>query len=304
MRCIFIGGCGRSGTSLVQKILAAHSKIIGGPEFDHTKDIFQLYGRMTASGSLQRQAFFYDKEYLDQAFNNFYATLLKPVFRKKPEARYVSEKTPANICVADTLLEVFPDSFFVNVVRDGRDVLVSHRDVKHRHRNGAFRGIEWTTLGIANVWNFSISKYRTIVGRHEFDNRVYTVRFEELVRNPEKALTGLFALLELKMEEKLLRPEELASESSLKLLDDIWYTREMYNQKLDPQKIGRWKKELPPVQKKMANLLMANNLSYLGYEVGAAYRKAEKIIAHPAMKKIINGCCRLSNQRLRRHFYS
>ena len=48
---ICVGGCGRSGTTLVQKILLNHPQISGGPEFGYTAQIMDLYATMSNSQS-------------------------------------------------------------------------------------------------------------------------------------------------------------------------------------------------------------------------------------------------------------
>ena len=39
---IFVGGAGRSGTTMVQNVLDSHPDIIGGPQFRNIPDIIDL----------------------------------------------------------------------------------------------------------------------------------------------------------------------------------------------------------------------------------------------------------------------
>lgn len=54
MKFVFIGGCGRSGSSLLQDLLYRHPEIAGGPEFNFTARILQLHGNMQKPFYLKR----------------------------------------------------------------------------------------------------------------------------------------------------------------------------------------------------------------------------------------------------------
>ncbi|HEY4797652.1 MAG TPA: sulfotransferase [Bacteroidia bacterium] len=268
MKFIFVGGCGRSGTTPVQKILSSHSRIVGGPEFDFTIDIMNLYDKMNSPFFLNRQKFFYNKDFLSGNIRSFYSSFFEMAFRRKPGAEFVSEKTPVNINVAETLLMLFPDSYFVNVIRDGRDVLVSHFEVNRRYKQKAQdMGKGFSTQSICSIWNSAIDKYFSLKNNEMLSGRVFSVCYEQLVRNPNEEIKKLTAFLGLEFEAEMLHPEKILAQTNKIEMDDIWYTREQYEQPLNASKIGRWKKELTFIQRIEANHLMKENLRRLGYPV-------------------------------------
>ena len=71
---------------------------------------------------------YYTKEQLAQIFREFYQSAFKGLL-EKPSATRISEKTPRNIFAAEHLLRLFPTAHYINLTRDGRDVVVSHLDV-------------------------------------------------------------------------------------------------------------------------------------------------------------------------------
>lgn len=280
MRFIFVGGCGRSGTTLIQKLLSSHSKIAGGPEFDHTRDLFHLYQKMVTPAALKIQSYYYDKAKVTKSYQSFYKSFFIDLASRKPDAIYVSEKTPTNIQVADTLLNVFPDSLFINVVRDGRDVLLSHRDVNRRYReNGhAVSRSDWALPIICRLWNSAVDKYFKLLKNPDFSKRILTVKFEDLAANPGSELARLFGFLGLDLEEHLLHPEKITEKHTGAVVNDLWYTQDMYRQGFNSQKIGRWKKELEAQGRILASLWMAENLNKLGYELNPFYLRTSHIL--------------------------
>ena len=301
---IFVGGCSRSGTSLVQKILSSHSKIAGGPEFDHTRDIFSLYQKMLSGEHRKRQAFFYSEDDLKCAFKKFYESFFKDLFNSKKDAIYVSEKTPVNIDVADVLLDIFSEAKFVCVVRDGRDVLVSHQDVKKRSKSKHYNGVKWTSFGISNLWNFTINKQFKLLESSGLSSRIFVIKYEKLVRDPAKELSRLFEFLNLYLEEHLLYPEKIRKVDTEKLVDDIWYTQEMYNQKYNAAKIERWKTELGFLDKIISNTLMSTNLRLAKYDVDSKYIFVRTILINGLTKRIFRYLDRILMMRLSRNLFS
>lgn len=267
MKFIFVGGCGRSGTTMVQKLLTRHSKISGGPEFTFTKAIAELYKEMSHSFFLDYEKSYYDIHELRKKFQEFYSSYFKRVAQDKPEAIFISEKTPTNIRVAEILLELFPDSLFINVVRDGRDVLLSHQEVAARYRakGEKYQEKAFTTPRISMLWNTCVDLYFKLKEKPELSARTHSLKFEELVRNPDSQLEDLFRFIGLEMEYQILHPKDKAMDLKSVNIDDVWYTRGLYDQDFNVSKIGRWKEQLSWQDKFISNRLMKNNLFRLGY---------------------------------------
>ncbi len=281
MRMIFVGGCERSGTSLVQKVLACHSRIAGGPELVFTGRIAELYRQMSASYPPEYAArieAFYDREELAEAFRSFFARLFRRVLEHKPGARYLSEKTPSNIFAAAQLLEIFPDSRFIHVIRDGRDVLASHRDVKQRFENSG--RASWNRAGfrthrICARWNRAAAIHFELTDQPRLAGRYLAIRYENLVRNPSTTLEAVFDFLELEVEALALAPETITAGDTGIPVDGLWTTGD--RQGFDPGRIGRWQRSLPASDRALGGLLMAATLRRLSYPVGEAQVRASRL---------------------------
>ncbi|MGW0651780.1 sulfotransferase family protein [Streptomyces umbrinus] len=267
MSFVFVGGSARSGTSLVQKLLVSHSAIVGGPEFDHTTAIADLYRRMSEDWRLERQAFFYDgADALAARFRAFYEGFFEPVRARKPHASLVSEKTPSNVLAADILLRLWPDAVFVNVVRDGRDVVLSHQDVSRRYRERGERNPERdTTRTVCAAWNNCADAYFDLLDQPDLKDRVYLVEFEKLVSQPDAEVSSLFAFLGLEAEERQMHPENISEQETGVVLEGAYFTEALYRQPFNEAKTERWRHEMGPLHHAITTRRMRGNLLRFGY---------------------------------------
>lgn len=284
-RFLFVGGSARSGTTLIQKMLCAHSLIAGGPEFDHAVQTMQLFDRMTSELQLDRQKFYYSAQEVTDRFREFYASLFDGLAERNPGIAYISEKTPANIAAAGSLLRLFPDAFYVNVVRDGRDVVLSHQKVLRRFREQHGRkGRKWwheySVRDVSRKWNNDIESYHALMADEALAPRVLNVRYEDVVVSPQQVLEPMLERLGLTLEEQLLQPESVDKDQLgyNVNVDGVWYTDGMFSQSLNSLSVSGWQQNLPWHKRLLANFMQCRNLQKMGYPVAPSILRLRAIV--------------------------
>lgn len=279
MKYLFIGGCARSGTSLLQKMIISHSQITGGGEFDYLPRLVDLYSDMSLPEALGRQKFFYNQQQLTDYWRNFILQILGGNVDES-KYTYLSEKTPQNIYVAARLLDLIPDCKFIYVYRDGRDATSSFMQVKRRFKEN--KQSPNYKMGIKQFalfhWNNSAKHYEDIKNNSKYNNRHIAVQYEQLVNEPEKALTPIMKFLELPIEKAQLAPELYEGGEGFNIADNIWYTKEMEKQKINKQNVGKWKQDLTFFQKFELQVLIARHLKAYNYPIAKGYLTLNSIL--------------------------
>ena len=121
-RPVFIVGMPRSGTSLVEQILASHPSVFGAGELDDlSRAVFEVSGpggtgvpMLTDSARLTRGAVEkIERSYLDR------------IWRLSSDAARVTDKMPTNFLRVGVIAAVFPRARIIHCVRDPRDTCIS-----------------------------------------------------------------------------------------------------------------------------------------------------------------------------------
>jgi len=260
-RHVIIGGCPRSGTTLLRRTFDRHPGLCCGPESSlflparialaplaatHGMDEAEVRALLRESRS---QAAFID------AFAARYRAL-----RGRP--RWV-EKTPLNIRQIGWILERFPEARVIHVIRDGRDVVCSLRDHPDRRWvDGAWvkelnpRSIEeharrWVAdTGAGMAWRA--------------DPRVLEVRYEDLAREPERTLRRVLAFLGEPYDPALLAAEEGREAAAGPGRPDAAGP-------IVTGSIGRWRSDLSPAEQEVVRRVAGQRLMELGYADDGAW---------------------------------
>jgi hypothetical protein len=191
-RHIVLGGCGRSGTTLARVILDSHPAICCGPEskvlLDEPLDAQRLAERFkldVAQVLAVRDASTSRGEFVDRFAALCCAASGKPRW---------AEKTPRNVLNLRWIFDRFPEARFVHLLRDGRDVACSLRThPRHKVVDGKLVPLDtWRPMDeCAGRWRDSLRAVQPFLA----DPRVHTVRYEDLVGDPERATRGLLEFL-------------------------------------------------------------------------------------------------------------
>ena len=176
---LFIGGTGRSGTTIALELLGSHSKVFAYP-LNEIKILTEKGMLLDKYVNKEINKDFVEKEYF-KAFNNYKAPSTKDV--------YWGDSTPENIRSSPILLEVFPTSIFIHMIRDGRDSGYSEYEIMggRLHAKTPFDGLEF--------WRKRI--IQSVEALNKLDkNKGISVRLENLVYldrefEKEKLLTVL-----------------------------------------------------------------------------------------------------------------
>ena len=118
---VFVVGMPRSGTTLVEQILAAHRDVHGAGERTALGHAFAALGSPEADASSARRIAALDSERLDEAAQRY----LMELHELAPDARRVVDKMPGNFLYLGLVGLMLPGARIIHCVRDPRDVGLS-----------------------------------------------------------------------------------------------------------------------------------------------------------------------------------
>ncbi len=189
---IFIVGCQRSGTTLVRLMLDSHGNISCGPETRFLADLAKV-----TTDNWQRLAHYgYPKQYWHQSMAQFFDGIQSEYAAGRGKTRW-ADKTPRYALSLDFIDELFPTCRVVHVVRDGRDVVASHR-----HRFGYVAAVK-----AAEKWPRYIKAARE-TGARLSPERYHELRYERLVEDPEATMRALLEFLGEPWDDAVLHHED------------------------------------------------------------------------------------------------
>ena len=203
-----IVGCPRSGTTLLSRILTNHRNIIVP---DETGFFYYAYGmlkrfRRITNEEVYNQIFqTADLSSLPFEHAHSEAALLNRFvshYKNKHGKAIFGEKTPRHWYLLDFILERFPQTKVIFMVRNAVSVVNSYR--KYRQNWFPFFSaptfLSLDTLLPAVVWKMAIKRYKTLKN----SNRILLVRYEDLVRSPVECLTDVCSFLNVVFEPQML----------------------------------------------------------------------------------------------------
>lgn len=191
---IFVTGMPRSGTTLVEQIIASHSRVTGGGEIgDGTVSANRLItptpaSRMRAATSVKPQEF--------SDLGHAYAAMIKSRF---PEADLITDKSISTYLTMGLMKLAMPNAKFIVVRRDPRDNLLSI--YKNIFPVGTHL-YAYDQVDLARQYKMFV---RAIdYWRERIPGWFYEVQYEALVDDPEPQSRALIAACGLEWEEACL----------------------------------------------------------------------------------------------------
>lgn len=195
---IFIGGAGRSGTTLLRVILDSHSRIACGPEIKVIPQVCWQRDILFGHEAEFKEARL-DPLYLDSLYRRLIVGLLDPYRMAMGKAR-AAEKSPANVFWFPTLARLFPHSPLIHVIRDGRDVVASLlRQNWLDPKTGDKPPYITDPAAAAKYWAQCVEAGRSCTTANYIE-----VRYEALVSEPEATLQRLFMQIREEWEPEVL----------------------------------------------------------------------------------------------------
>jgi hypothetical protein len=290
----FVVGSARSGTTLLRLMLDAHPQLAIPPETHFVPDLVRRdrRGELDAArfvdvlealprwpdfhvdaDALRERVARAGRFDLGEALRAFYA--LHAERFGKP--RWGDKTPPYADCMPD-IERLLPEARFVHVIRDGRDVAVSIRDLWFGPSRPRAIG-EW--------WVDTIRRARW--GAREVSHYL-EVRYEDLVADPEPVLRRICEFVELPFDAAMLHYHERA-EDRLGELNAVQHERgpavsgedrrrihQLTKKPPQASRVGRWRTELDARERARFEAVAADLLEELGYgqgdEVGAEARVA------------------------------
>ncbi|MEH6411578.1 MAG: sulfotransferase [Hyphomonas sp.] len=217
---VFILGQFRSGSTLLEQILSAHSAVTTGGELPLLGTIvardLSPYPRSLASLTPDKAA----------ALRDAY---LEGVALRFPDASViVTDKRPDNFYHIGLILRLFPNARILHTVRDPRDTCLSNYFLHLSHDHA--HALDLADLGHHyRAYKRLMAHWKTIAG-----DRMLDVEYDTLVRNPETAIRNVTRFLGLPYEAACLNFQ--SSRAPVKTAS-VWQVREPLYQRSS----GRWR---------------------------------------------------------------
>ena len=260
---VIIGGCARSGTTLMRVMIDTHPNIYCGPETG------LLYLRTLTRRKIRKlsRKLEVPEEELKammrgtDSYFSFVETLFDYLRERAGKPRW-GDKSPQNVLHLDRILHHFPEARFIHMIRDGRDTACSLRTFpQYRMVDG--QRVELDTM---KPLDQCIRRWVRDVEagmRYRGDLRYIEVKYEDLIENDEETLICVFGFLGEPWDERVTKYHQIESpgRSMDKMPQNPGATKPIYR-----TAYGRWRNEFTEEDKRVFKAIAGDLLVKLGYE--------------------------------------
>lgn len=184
---VFIVGLPRSGTTLVEQILSSHGSIHGAGELESFAGVnHAIAHRFRSEKPAPDCMSLIDQETVDE----FSARYLEELRLRSPRAARVVDKLPGNFVRIGLIKTLFPNAYIVHCSRNALDTCVS----LYFHYFQALT----CSFDLRELGQYYLD-YRHLMDHWQalFSDGIFEVRYEELVRDPERVSKALIDYLDL-----------------------------------------------------------------------------------------------------------
>ncbi len=253
---IFILGAPRSGTTFLASLLEKtdygapfethfitkyYKKLADYGDINKYQNFSRLLVDILGERTVQQWALSFDHEKFFEELGSdvSYAQLVNKLCLKAAQLKGLNswgDKTPNYLKDIDILYELFPDSKYIYIVRDGRDVALSLLEKDWGPNNIYYCARYWRDLNQNNQCLDSL----------QAANNLYRLKYESLVDNVELHVKEIYAFLDIAYDEK-------------ELIELVKTVR--------PGNYNKWKKYMTPRQVDTFDRIASDTLKRFGYEV-------------------------------------
>ncbi|MER6003053.1 sulfotransferase family protein [Nonomuraea sp. NPDC051941] len=283
-RPVFVIGCPRSGTTMLQLMLHSHPRMAVPPE---TRFLIPAYYRRRTWGDLRivsrrralaqwiatdrstkfRELKIDKDDFVRQAvegpgsLGSVIGTAFRMYADRFDKVRW-GDKRPSYVKQVDLLLRLFPDAQFIHLIRDGRDCVASLKEMP------------WYTLDSFHAvatWAEAIDaggRLKRTLGEDTY----YELRYEDLTDDPMTELKKLCHFLDEEFSASMISPREAASVAVPQ--HKVWHSNT--HGEVIRSRVGSWANRLDDWEIALCEHMLGDRLESMGYELTGAPKPAKE----------------------------
>jgi hypothetical protein len=276
----FILGRPRTGTTLLRSLFDAHPNVQIPWECQFVLNLYPKYGKLEHWNLETLEHFYTDliEQWQFSAWNidhdklkavlkacegvNSYGSVCQVVYLKhisfypKETIRLIGDKNHGYTIYTQRLKRLYPDAKFVYILRDYRDNYESVSKVDFE--------LHIVSL-VVYKWKYFYKK--ALASSKNFPGSFYFIRYEDLVREPEKEFEKLCIFLGIPYISEVFNFYKMKAKAEEQYPSDILqkHHQSLFNP-INTSRIGRWEKTMTPRQVRIADQIAGKYAELAGYE--------------------------------------
>ena len=244
MAYVFVGGSARSGTSMLQLLLCqAEGTNPMMRDATYLRGIVSLYEAARDDLPSDTGYYFDDVDDLRSFHIDLAETFLQKQLARFPDAEHLVLKDPPLTRSFPALFELVPTGRFIVIVRDPRDAIASMNTVGEKMQAAGQRHL-FQNRDARELCDYFISYYAPSFHCADtvFRERTLLVRYEDVVRNPERVIPRLaeFTGFEFQFDPASAPDTGVVDYAKVDEKHESWHT-ERFGKPLDASSIGRFR---------------------------------------------------------------
>jgi len=164
--------------------------------------------------------------------------------------KYLFDKNPGYSVLAKSLISMYPSAKFIHIVRNPKDNVLSYKNVPFEPNNIIVLAYRW------RFYNKFIESCKKL-----FPDKFITVRYEDLVAEPESTLRSICGFLSLPFEDEMLDFYKNENTNS----SQYWHKN--LTSTVSSKSVNKWQSGLDETEINSIEKICKELMLYYGYEI-------------------------------------